>query len=51
MYGESPISIMEKCLSHPHIKELKNDNHLFCAIIAARPSVLTHGIGTTDKKL
>jgi hypothetical protein len=49
IYGESPINIIEKCFIHPHIKEPKNDNHLFCSIIAANPSVLTPGTGITDK--
>ncbi|MDR0771741.1 MAG: hypothetical protein LBF15_01415 [Candidatus Peribacteria bacterium] len=41
MYGDNHIRIIENFSSHPHIKALKNDNHLLASTIAPNISVFT----------
>jgi hypothetical protein len=41
IYGDNHIKIIENFSSQPHIKALKNDNHLLASIIAPSIEVLT----------
>jgi hypothetical protein len=51
IYGDNPIKIIEKCSSPPHIRALKKASPDCLSITAFKPSVFTHGRGTTDKNL
>jgi len=51
IYGDNPISIIEKFFNQPPIKALKKDNHLLASIIADNLVVSTQYTGITDKSL